>query len=776
MFITLEHRLAEIERLAARGGSEDVSELIELLGDQEWQTRRAAATAIANLIPALDDVEARDRIIIDLLHAVATAVNAPRRAAAIVAVEAIGRMALPHLAVALNEASPSTRTALAGVIGNAGGPGAVRLLEPLSQEEDQNVAAASILALGRTRAAEALPLLLSRLEGSDDWLKFASVGALGELGDGRGVPRVAELIGDPMFRETAIASLVEIGTVGAARALGAHVVGSDGAEIRVDVLTALVTVVLHARILPSPLAEAVQRVARQSIPEAARESLLLALEELLPTGETARINACLTALGWLREPEVLPAICELLRDCSFAPTAREILTTLANADAGPMSLVSLTPDQLPRLEAAQVLAEVRSPNTLEALLTLLNEAEDEETIAACLSALEGYADRLHQNSHLLSLEARERIYQLLRSAIAATATSAHTARMLGIMAAQFGSASIPELNRELMHFGGEIDGTLASLAFLTECDSPMAVAAAVKALRHRSARVRVAAIHTIARHSATPNRISLVTHLTDEAPAVRRAAARSQRYFGAGSEVRRMLAASLSDEDIWVRVESIGTLAALAGNDPTSARLLRAELNSAHPLCRVAAIEAQRAIDPPDWVKLKDLALHDQHAEVRTAALGLVAMNADRSVVASYLNRSLADADWAVRFTAIDLAIVHEHPELGESFIRVACDGTEVPAVRTHAIRALAQWSHPAAVRIAVSALADPSLVISEAAFEALARLCSTRADELEAHCPNSEPRAANHIDFILHGLGTDAASGVSAAFVPAPLDVYEQV
>src|SRR4029079_14999315 len=142
---------------------EEVRVLMGSLSDEEWQTRRAAALAIASIVPTLSDVAERDRAIVELRGAIGSPAHAPRRAAAIVALEAIGRMALPHLAVALATAGPTARTALAGVIGGAGGAGAVSLLEPLSKEKDQNVAAASILALGRTRSPEALPLLLVRL-------------------------------------------------------------------------------------------------------------------------------------------------------------------------------------------------------------------------------------------------------------------------------------------------------------------------------------------------------------------------------------------------------------------------------------------------------------------------------------------------------------------------------------------------------------------------------------------------------------------------------------
>jgi HEAT repeat protein len=774
---TLEFRLAEIERLAAGGGEAEVRALTALLGNEEWQTRRAAAAALSTVIPALENIESRDRSIVDLLAFLGSPIDPPKRAAAIVALEAIGRMALPHLAVALTAASAPTRTALAGVIGGAGGAGAVALLEPLSKENDPNVVAASILALGRTRSSDALPLLLAQLDGDDEWVKFAAVGALGELGDGRAVDRLAGLIDAPLLRETAIAALVEIGTLDAARAVGGRIMAEDRTEINTDALTALLSIVAGSRNQPAVVAEAIHEAAREAVTESCRQPLLDALTNLLPDGETAKINACLTALGWLGERNLLPVIGPLLRDSAFAQSAREMLISLAATEQGVSDVVNLTPDLLPIAEASSVLSEARSVAALVAALQLLNQANDEETSVELLVAVAANSQYLRAGADQLTPAAREHLVELLteRLAFEGAAPSVEVARALGMLAANWERERILRVQQRL-RAGGTAKAALASLAFLTECEPLLALASGTLLVKHPSALVRVAAIDTIARVAPRVENISLATLLTDESSAVRRAAARSLRWLGSSSDGLRALVASLSDDDVWVRVETIGTLSKLAGHESMYAERLTRELRAAHPLCRVAAIEAQLSMSVPDREKLSELAENDPHPEVRTAAWRVLASHPRQVAPLAPLERALSDPDWAVRLTAIDLALVFGYREPVERIAVIAEDVQEVPAVRAHAVRALARWSHGSAVRVAVAAVDDPAPIVTEAGFDALAQLGGTRAAELEAHYLHCPPRAANLLNFILRSNGSSQPTPNHPP-MPAPsLAIGEQV
>jgi HEAT repeat protein len=753
--ISLEQRLAEIDRAAALGGPAELRALLELLGDDEWQTRRAAALAIAQVVPSLTDVDARDRAIGDLLGAVVTAEDAPQRAAAIVALEAIGRLALPHLAVALRDAAAPARTALAGVVGAAGGAGAVSLLEPLSREADQNVAAAATLALGRTRSPDALPLLLQRLDEGDDWLKFAACGALAELGDGRAVDRLAGFLDDDLFRETAIASLVEIGTIEAVKVLGDLVWDPVTSTIQPDLLMALVSVAAQSSTLPQPLADTIREIARRSIPHAARDPLLNLLADCRQSKESGKVNACLTVMGWLGDLRALPCLGSKLHDSAFSQTARELMVAFAETDNGVTQLLDLTPDLLPPIEAVAVLTEIQSWAAFEGLLRLGSESDDAETTDACLQAFSVYANWFDAHLEYLTDEARARIESTLGHLIfsGSAALPIEAARLLGNIAQGWTEAEVERIAKELLGKATE-GGIVFGLKFLFECAPARAAAEAVHALKHPGPRARVAAIETIARLADHPPGVTLTTHLTDESASVRRAAARALRLAGRGPEAKRALSACLIDDDIWVRFEVIASLAERWGQDAEVTDRLAEELFSPHPICRVAAVEAQPDLAETNWSKMQDLAAHDPQTEVRMAALRQLLRHPRKRLVRVELARSLNDPEWPVRLAALDLAITSGQWNLADRVADLPSDPNEAPAVRAHAIRAVAEWAHPAAVFLAVSALDDTSHTVVEAAFAALTQLSDARAAELAAHCGHCSPLAANYLRFILSAAG----------------------
>src|SRR2546423_11534326 len=140
---SLEATLERVQRLASSGGAADVRQLVRLLGNEDWQTRRAAAEAISSAVQSRPQDSDTETLFDELIAAVGDHHHAGRRAAAVVALEGIGARALPRLATELERAPASARIALAGVIGGVGGIEAVHLLAPLVKDADTNVATAT---------------------------------------------------------------------------------------------------------------------------------------------------------------------------------------------------------------------------------------------------------------------------------------------------------------------------------------------------------------------------------------------------------------------------------------------------------------------------------------------------------------------------------------------------------------------------------------------------------------------------------------------------------
>src|SRR4051812_6120762 len=105
MEATLETKLDAVNSLAQSGRERDLRRLFTMLGDSDWQTRRAAVEAIASILNSSASRQAVDRACAELVEAVLSTEFAGKRAAAIAALEAVGRPALPSLAKALKNDS-----------------------------------------------------------------------------------------------------------------------------------------------------------------------------------------------------------------------------------------------------------------------------------------------------------------------------------------------------------------------------------------------------------------------------------------------------------------------------------------------------------------------------------------------------------------------------------------------------------------------------------------------------------------------------------------------
>ena len=89
------------------------------------------------------------------------------------------------------------------------------------EDEDQDLRASSIYAMGRTGEAAWLPTLLRELENSDPAVRYETAHACGELGEQDAAPLLVELLqdDDPEVRMACIAALGKIGGALARRAL-----------------------------------------------------------------------------------------------------------------------------------------------------------------------------------------------------------------------------------------------------------------------------------------------------------------------------------------------------------------------------------------------------------------------------------------------------------------------------------------------------------------------------------------------------------------------------
>ncbi|HEX8173941.1 MAG TPA: HEAT repeat domain-containing protein [Pyrinomonadaceae bacterium] len=751
--LSLEAALDRVERLGQSGAAADVRALVRLLGNEDWQTRRAAAEAISSLVKTraaeLDTVE----LFRELIAAVSDKTDAGRRAAAIAALEGIGPPALPAMAEAITGGEASSVIALAGLVGQVGGAEAVALLAPLVESANTNIATAAISALGHTRHADATALLLHSLEHEDEWLRFAAVGALGELGDSRAVPALEKLLTEPLMGEAAAAALEEIATIESVAALAGSLRDADG-RFRPRVLVALVSLAEDERTLPSVVQEQLRTSARTLFQQSAADATFADLLRMTMTADPLLKRASIAALGWLEDARAVPVIAEALADPAFMKAARRALRNLSGNAHALNRILEADATLIPPLEVATAMSGAGSYQAIEAAARLSVSAADLETMEAALMVLAAGRDQLRQqHAELLDKERASKLAESLSNLLSMAEGRAliEIAEALGLL-----SSALPPVVKErvadvLMQADEDDDSLLAYLAFLDNADPLRAVEEAARAERHKSARVRLSAIEILSWRSRRRDNASLALHLTDEAPGVRRAAMRAMRRGAPTPEALRAVRAALADDDIWVRAEAITTLGALFGTESEARACLREALHEPHPLVRVAAAEALcRQADRKDWRALAQVARRDPQPEARRAAVLAFAGCPQPRTTLSVSRAALKDDAWPVRRAGVQVLATCPEPSAHKLLLEAASNEREHETVRGAALRALASLDAPRAMTLSCHLLSAGDAALTEDAYATLHSLRRTHRKVLEETARTCAPRAAGIIRAVM--------------------------
>ena len=750
--LSLEATLDRVERLGQSGAASDVRALLRLLSNEDWQTRRAAAEAISSLVreraAELDTAE----LFRELIAGVEDKTDAGRRAAAIAALEGIGSPALPALSEALAGGEASSVIALAGLVGQVGGAEAVKLLAPLVESANTNIATAAISALGLTRHPDATPLLLQGLEREDEWLRFAAVGALGELGDAGAVPALEKLLAEPLMEEAAAAALEEIASIEAVEALAESLRDADG-RFRARVLVALVSVAEEERTLPSVVQERLRASARALFKESSDDATFADLLRMTMTADAQLKRASICALGWLGDARAVPVIAEALADPAFMKAARRALHNLASNAHALNRMLEADASLIPPLEVASAMTGAKSYQAIEAAARLSVTASDAETMEAALVVLAAGRDQLRQqHAELLDKERASKLAEGLSNllTIAEGRPLIEIAEALGLLASALPPIVKERVSDALMHAETD-DHLLAHLAFLDNADPLRAVEEAARAERHKSARVRLSAIEILSWRSRPRDNASLALHLTDEAAGVRRAAMRAMRRGAATPEALRAIRAALADEDIWVRAEAITSLGALFGTETEARAVLREALYEPHPLVRVAAAEALfRHADPKDWRALAQVARRDSQPEARRAAVRAFTACPQPRTTLSVARAALKDDAWPVRRAGVRVLATCHETSAHKLLLDVASDVDEHETVRGAALRALAPLDAPRAVALSCQLISTGDASLTEDAYATLNSLERANKGLLEETARTCAPRAASIIRAVM--------------------------
>jgi HEAT repeat protein len=660
-------------RIGELAGTEAVRLLARALGDADWRVRKEAAAVAPS-------VEPRAAVIECLFEALNDRENVGLRNAAVEALVALGRDAIPRAVHALGEADADARKLLVELLAGIPDLASTRALARTLHDADVNVRTTAAEALGtaglageeaRTLAVDALT---SALGASEPLLRLGALNALLQL-EARLAWAVFEpLTRDPLLRRHAIAAAGRSREPAAVAAL-AIATGDGSTAVAREALVALIECLASG-----PPSDELRAVAREEILGSA--SSMARIRNFARASDDSRVHgAALVALGLLRVPSDVPL---LVRGLAVGGVAEQAELALIWFGGEAVSLLvaearaSSSTVRAAALALVPLLASRADDATLEALREAL-EAPTADVLTAALQALAAVgrgADLAFVAPHATSPDLR----------VAATAAAALTtlagrypaeARALALTVAPDAKGAV--VGCLLRGSRGHSDAARA--------DADAEIAADISFLRgtldHRDPQVRRAAVDALAAIGGPTAAVVVARALADEERDVVLAAVRALGRIGQAEPLLALL------EGVRDAVVVAAALRALGEASPEQAFLAaRPLLRSDDPRLASSAVEAIAQLRGEQRDDGLFAALEHAHSDVVKTAL--VELSRDMSArTLARVGLCLDHPSYEVRRFASELLVSHDDAD-AHALVRARLDRETDPVMREALTLALA--------------------------------------------------------------------------------------
>jgi HEAT repeat protein len=632
-----EARRLAVERVVALPQDEAVGLLVERLGDPSWRVRKAAVERLV----ALPDVGAcAER----LVRALGDGENPGRRNAAAEALVHCGAGAVPALLEAIGSPDADVRKLVVDALAGIADPRTESALLSAFADPDPNVRGAAAEALGVLGGGEARRALreVACREEEEGLVRLAVLRSLALLDVSLPARDLAPLLDDAILRPAALDLLGRSEDAAAPTLIKWLACASRSS--RMAAARALVR--LMARSDEWELARLGEEIREAASALPVVDDAIAALDE----SDLATQLVAIQFLGILREPRAVVPILRAARDEALLEVCLATLEEL-----GPVAEAALDgawPELGPdaRRDACAFLALTRGATGEARLLEALAEEQPELRTAAMRavarrrlsSALPVLLRRLERIGDADEIEAEEELAAVVDALVA--------------LASGPGASVAPERNPTLEALVGRLAGAaesvrLATAMVLGRVGGEWHTGTVTLLLKDPCARVRRAAVQTLARlepgAAAEPLRLALA----DEAAEVRIAAAAALGAAlcdGVIGDLERLT----DDPDPRVRAAAIRAIGRrLRGcQDPTLRGRILLRLEAALDdggLVALAAVESLREVGGPAVRSTRRVLGHPE-PELVKEAVACLAAHADESDLVSIVPL-LAHADWSVR-------------------------------------------------------------------------------------------------------------------------------
>ncbi len=660
-------RIEHVDHLVA-AGPRGIRELIVSLGDPSWTVRRAVVAGLASLG---DDAVAPLCLWLRTVRSSESAIAAAVDTLA----TSIGTTVTAEVLALADDPNPAVTADAAMILGRRRVLEATPRLAALVQHEDDNVAVASIEALGMVGGTAAVDVLVRVVESKRFFRTFPAIQVLARTGDPRAVAPLAALLSDESYRLEAVRAL---GRTGHPQAIGP------------------ITSLLHSpsdaivRLVALALSELIERAdwtgSSEHVATMLRHTLAPWLGRFgaaLRGADPEERSAIALLLGRAGDASVLSAITSMLEDASTVAAATNALHHLERTSDDALVAALITDDPFKRVA---ILPLVRAPAAAPTVRQLLTDEDPEVRARACEALarinditsvpnlFEMLGDTNPRAAHaavsaILTLGSGE-TEKLALQAVTSNrpAVRRHAIRILGAFGYPNGFGAL----RDAI---ADSDRRIAELAIagLGGIDDARVEPLLSEIAASRDDALRAAVMRAVAQRGGAFASKLLARGLTDSADWVRYYAAQGYGRLGpdAAENASELLVQRLRDPAAQVRIAAIESLSrigssdawdavckAAASPDPDERRaglvgvgmqardgamqILTDAARSTDQATRLVAIAGIARLSGASAVQLLDEAAGDVSPEVRTAALSLLAERDDEPAA-----RVLVD--WALK-------------------------------------------------------------------------------------------------------------------------------
>ena len=664
-------RVERVDRLVA-SGTAGLPSLIELLDEPSWSVRRAVVSGIASLGEAS---------IAPLCHSLKTDRKSEARIAATVdALVACAADVTAAVSALGADPDPAVVADVAQILGRRRDPKAVPTLALLARHADDNVAVASLEALGRIGGRAAVDPLVAAVRSGSFFRTFPAIDVLGRSGDPRAVEPLAELLTQPHF------------AMEAARALGKT---SDRAAVEPLMKLLARAGESAARVAVQALADLQARHRERFGNAQPIDAAILAADP-----ERRQVHRLVQALSGAEVSEQI-AVCSVLGALGGDGAA----SALSQFLDGPEEVADAAAAALRKLGRGSDWALVRAlvegdSARRRALLPIIGRGGAAQDIALCLSDPDAGVRAL--TAETLGRLGNHGAVPALFSALEDPDPIVGQAALGAIQA--LGSTVTERLALDAWKTG-RFPVRRAALRILGYFGYPSALEPFLEALNEADPRLRDAAMQGLALLEDPRAFEALLKASASPEEKTRAAALRALGQAPLDDRATALLLRSLKDPDAWVRYyasQSLGRLQIEAAAGPI-AELLGDEAGHV----RASAVEALSHLQSDVAAKALRTAADSPEPDVRRAAL--VGLGLSRRL--DGLPRLLAaarEADPSTRLVALSSLAGFDGAEVTAA-LGDACNDLD-EGVRTAARGFLASQRGPEATRRLVALLADPAL------------------------------------------------------------------